>query len=186
MKTTDPRLPSGRSRGQVLVLFALLLLALLGISALAIDYASWLVVDRNLQNAADHAALAGASAFENRASVTNCSGTKCFNARAQAWTSLNDDPNGYGKLMTDPTDPKGLFIPLDPGSGAGVDVSRDDGQTWTTYQVPGTKAQPHTAITSVGVSSARIVTSALMPGLREIFLASKRSIDSSSMVTMVV
>ena len=91
MKTTDPRLPSGRSRGQVLVLFALLLLALLGISALAIDYASWLVVDRNLQNAADHAALAGASAFENRASVTNCSGTKCFNARAQAWTSLNDE-----------------------------------------------------------------------------------------------
>jgi len=35
------------------VLFALFLLALLGISALAIDYASWLVVDRNLQNVAD-------------------------------------------------------------------------------------------------------------------------------------
>jgi hypothetical protein len=79
------------SRGQVLILFALFLLMLLGVSALAIDYASWLVVDRNLQNTADHAALAGASEFENRAGGTNCSGSKCSKARAQAWTSLNNE-----------------------------------------------------------------------------------------------
>jgi len=80
-----------RSRGQVLILFALFLLMLLGVSALAIDYASWLVVDRNLQNTADHAALAGASVFTDRSGGTNCSGNKCFNARSQAWTSLNDE-----------------------------------------------------------------------------------------------
>ena len=80
-----------RNTGQVLIMFALFLLMLLGISALAIDYASWLVVDRNLQNTADHAALAGASEFEDRTGGTNCSGSKCFNARAQAWTSLNDE-----------------------------------------------------------------------------------------------
>jgi len=81
--------------GQVLVLFALFLLVLLGISALAIDYASWLVVDRNLQNTADHAALAGASAFGTRTSQGSCSGgsgqVKCEASRAQAWTSINAD-----------------------------------------------------------------------------------------------
>src|SRR5436190_10147962 len=81
--------------GQVLVMFALFLLVMLGISALAIDYASWLVVDRNLQNAADHAALAGASAFGQRTSQGSCSGgsgqVKCQSARAQAWTSINAD-----------------------------------------------------------------------------------------------
>jgi hypothetical protein len=69
----------------------LLLLVLLGVSAVAIDYATWLLADRNLQNTADHAALAGASAFENRSGGTNCAGTKCVEARTQAWTSLNDE-----------------------------------------------------------------------------------------------
>jgi Flp pilus assembly protein TadG len=83
-----------RSPGQVLILFALFLLMLLGVSALAIDYASWLVVDRNLQNVADHAALAGASEFENRAGGMSCGApNKCFNARSQAWTSLNSELN---------------------------------------------------------------------------------------------
>lgn len=79
----------GGARGQVLVLFVLFLLVLLGISALAIDYASWLLVDRNLQNTADHAALAGASEFQDRSTATDCSGMKCSNARILAWTSLN-------------------------------------------------------------------------------------------------
>jgi len=82
-------------RGQVLVLFVLFLLVLLGISALAIDYASWLLTDRALQNYSDHAALAGASAFADRTQQGSCSGgsgaTDCNNARAQAWASLNSD-----------------------------------------------------------------------------------------------
>lgn len=82
-------------RGQVLVLFTLFLLVLLGISALAIDYASWLLTDRALQNYSDHAALAGASAFDDRTSQGSCaSGTgteQCLTARAQAWNSLNNE-----------------------------------------------------------------------------------------------
>jgi len=85
------------ARGQVLVLFALFLLLLLGMSAMAIDYASWLLVDRNLQNAADHAALAGASEFEQRTAQGVCTGgvgqPKCEAARAQAWTSINAELN---------------------------------------------------------------------------------------------
>ena len=80
-----------RSPGQVLVLFVLFLLVLLGVSALAIDYAGWLLTDRNLQNSADHAALAGASEFRQRASQGVCSGgnPQCIEARTQMWTSLN-------------------------------------------------------------------------------------------------
>ena len=82
-------------RGQVLVLFVLFLLVLLGISALAIDYGSWLLTDRALQNVADHAALAGAAAFDDRTSQGNCSGgsgaAQCIAGREQAWASLNND-----------------------------------------------------------------------------------------------
>jgi hypothetical protein len=79
------------SAGQVLVLFVLFLLVLLGVSAVGIDYASWLLTDRSLQNTADHAALAGASQFQDRTTATNCAGNKCYDARRQAWTSLNDE-----------------------------------------------------------------------------------------------
>lgn len=74
-------------------MFVLFLLVLLGVSALGIDYASWLLTDRNLQNTADHAALAGASAFEDPSTANDCSGPKCVQARAQAWSALNSDLN---------------------------------------------------------------------------------------------
>ncbi len=93
-----PMVPAARRRhaahrsGQVLVLFVLFLLVLLGISALAIDYATWLLTDRYLQNVSDHAALAGASQFDDIEGT--CSGgagqPKCVAARVLAWTSLND------------------------------------------------------------------------------------------------
>ena len=77
--------------GQILVLFVLFLVILLGIGALAIDYATWLLTDRSLQNTSDHAALAGASAFQDSSTANDCSGTKCVLARAQAWTALSND-----------------------------------------------------------------------------------------------
>lgn len=83
------------STGQVLVLFVLFLLVLLGIAALAIDYAGWLLTDRYLQNVADHSALAGASEFRERQTQGSCTGglgqPKCIDARAQMWTSLNEE-----------------------------------------------------------------------------------------------
>lgn len=51
----------------------------------------------------------------------------------QTWTALTDPPNAYGKIFVDPTDPKGLYV----GTNTGVDVSRDDGQTWKKYDIPG-------------------------------------------------
>jgi hypothetical protein len=93
----NPSASSGRAairsrvRGQVLVLFSLLLLVLLGASAVAIDYATWLLTDRDLQNVADHAALAGASQYRDPSTANDCGGTKCDLARNLAWTSLNQD-----------------------------------------------------------------------------------------------
>jgi photosystem II stability/assembly factor-like uncharacterized protein len=43
------------------------------------------------------------------------------------------DPPGYGDLSVDPTDPQGLFM----GTGNGLTVSRDDGQSWDTHAIPG-------------------------------------------------
>ena len=50
----------GEERGQMLVLIALLTTAILGIVGLAIDTGFHYVERRQLQNAADHAALAAA------------------------------------------------------------------------------------------------------------------------------
>lgn len=55
-----------RPRGQVLVLFALGLVAFVGIAALATDYGYWLQEKRGLQNAADAAAQAGVSELLKR------------------------------------------------------------------------------------------------------------------------
>src|SRR5512135_1510078 len=84
-----------QARGQALVLFALFLIVLLGASALAIDYANWLLTDRRLQNVSDHAALAGASVFATRQTQASCAvdpgATDCANARQQAWASILQD-----------------------------------------------------------------------------------------------
>ena len=58
--TTNPRRPAGDERGAVLVHVAVAMLALIGFSALAIDYGAFWVSRRQAQNAADAAALAGA------------------------------------------------------------------------------------------------------------------------------
>jgi hypothetical protein len=92
---THRRTRAGRptSVGQVLVLFVLFLLVLLGVSALGIDYISWLLTDRTLQNYSDHAALAGASEFDLRQTGANCASlpATCTQAREQAWKSLAND-----------------------------------------------------------------------------------------------
>ena len=53
--------PIRKQRGQVMVLFVLLMFALLGFGALAIDTANLYLIRNQLQNAADAAALSGAN-----------------------------------------------------------------------------------------------------------------------------
>src|SRR5918993_1291849 len=58
-------LRSGKGRGAPTV--ALSLVALIGAGGLAFDYARLATMDTELQNAADHAALAGASQLDKKA-----------------------------------------------------------------------------------------------------------------------
>jgi hypothetical protein len=107
-----------KDRGQALVLFALFLLVLLGVSALAVDYANWLLIDRHLQNTSDHASLAGASVFSESIGGTNCKqdaeNITCQQAaRTLAWTSLNDELD----LGLSSTDLGSLVIQDSPGAG---------------------------------------------------------------------
>jgi hypothetical protein len=82
-------------RGQILVLFAFVLIALLLVSALAVDYGGWLLARRGYQNAADEAAIAGAylltSQISDQCSATQPSKNVC--AREAAWTSLKQHLN---------------------------------------------------------------------------------------------
>jgi Flp pilus assembly protein TadG len=79
----------GDPRGQVLVLFALMLVVLLLVSALAVDYGGWLVTKRNYQNVSDAAALAGAQQLTRPLSTACPSGaSKNFCARQAAWESV--------------------------------------------------------------------------------------------------
>lgn len=79
------KIPTRRDRGQTLVLFALFLVVLIGSSAVAVDYGTWLKVRRDYQNVADAAVLAG-SAFL----VRPVSGPKQVDAREAAWKSIED------------------------------------------------------------------------------------------------
>ena len=71
-------------KGQVLALFALFLVVLIGATAVTVDYGTWLKVRRDYQNFADAAALAGGG-FLSRP-ITNA---KRDLARRAAWDSLN-------------------------------------------------------------------------------------------------
>ncbi|HVF54321.1 MAG TPA: hypothetical protein VNC78_12070 [Actinomycetota bacterium] len=62
------------------------------------------------------------------------------------WTRLTD-PNAYGKIFIDPTDPKGMYA--GSSAGVGVEVSRDDGMSWDTYALEG--ASNNSVMNSIGV-----------------------------------
>jgi Putative Flp pilus-assembly TadE/G-like/Carboxypeptidase regulatory-like domain len=101
----QPNLPLGAARerehGQILVLFAFILIGLLLVSALAVDYGGWLLARRTYQNVADEAALAGAAQLTNPIG-SPCSGTissKNQCARQAAWTSVK---NALGLAGLDP------------------------------------------------------------------------------------
>lgn len=72
-----------RDGGQILALFAIFLVVLIGFAALAVDFGSWLKVRRDYQNVADAAALAGAP-FLTRP----VDSTKRLEARQAAWVAL--------------------------------------------------------------------------------------------------
>ena len=85
------RPPGGAgTRGQVLVVFALGLVAILGAAGIAFDAGRFLMERRSLQNAADAAALAAANSLIRGGSTTDAD----TEARAVLATNLANGPNG--------------------------------------------------------------------------------------------
>lgn len=70
-------------RGQILAVFALFLIVLLGFTALAVDYGTYLVARRDYQNAADAGAIAGAAYM-----VRPLTNAKHGDAVAAAWEAV--------------------------------------------------------------------------------------------------
>ena len=109
--------------GQVLVLFALFLPVLLGFAAIAIDLGRFDMDRRFLQNAADAAALAGATALTEGATATQAEAS----ARAVLMANFVGDPTG-----TTPAQPSTVPLYADGHAGQpaymvnGVLISGDD------------------------------------------------------------
>jgi len=74
-----------RERGQTLAVFAIFLVVLLGSTALAVDYGSWLNARRTYQNVVDAAVLQGSVLLERPVDFN-----KQLNARRATWQSIND------------------------------------------------------------------------------------------------
>ena len=87
-----PALAGGRAatRGQVLVIFALGLVALLGAAGIAFDAGRFLMERRSLQNAADAAALAAANSLIRGGTIDDADAE----ARAVLAQNLANGPNG--------------------------------------------------------------------------------------------
>jgi Flp pilus assembly protein TadG len=85
---TRPRRRGEREEGQILVVFALSLLAMLIMLALLFDGAQTLVLKRQLQNASDSAALAGANLLQ--ANTIGCSSNNSTTPRASVTTAAQN------------------------------------------------------------------------------------------------
>jgi hypothetical protein len=142
-----------RERGQILVLFAFALVVLLGASALAVDYASWLLARRSFQNGADAAALSGVLVLHGGGGACDASSARPACAREDAWRSIKDTL----KLSLDPVvnavDNTGQDAPYTE-AGYSIWVDTPPGAAGTAYPANGTYATDTKAI-FVRVDSSR-------------------------------
>lgn len=125
-----------RERGQVLVIFALALVAIVAMTGLVLDGGSTFVQRRSMQNVADAAALAGAYDYVNNANSASAI------AAAQAAAAANGYTNGSN----------GVVVNV---SLSGPD---SDGATYVTASI--TKPHPNSFSGIVGMASWNVSTTA--------------------------
>jgi hypothetical protein len=95
-----------RNRGQILVLFILSLVVLIGLAALGVDVGYWYSVRHELQRSADAGALAGASYFRDTGYWSDVAGDPQMaiaEARARAFASSDN-------VVTSPLDNNEIFV----------------------------------------------------------------------------
>src|SRR5216684_1407248 len=99
-------LPSARSSGQIIVLFALFVIVLMVLAGSAYDYASIVTDDARLQNAVDSAVLAGSNSLVSSSGQPAATAIVIAQATAQAYLAANGVATatpGTNVVMTFPT-----------------------------------------------------------------------------------
>lgn len=114
-----------RERGQILVIFALALIVIIGMVGLVLDAGSAFAQRRGEQNAADLASIAGANAY------MNTSGTVAARtAAAQAAAIAAATRNGYTNGVNGATVPTPTVELLKSGARVRVDITAPHGNTF--------------------------------------------------------
>jgi Flp pilus assembly protein TadG len=99
-------LPSARSSGQIIVLFAVFVIVLMVLAGSAYDYASIVTDDARLQNAVDSAVLAGSNSLVSSSGQPAATAIVIAQATAQAYLAANGVATatpGTNVVMTFPT-----------------------------------------------------------------------------------
>ena len=152
----DRRSNQGAQRGQVIVLFALVLLILLGMAAVAVDGGFGLVQQRRAQNGADFGAQAGTKSLASLCSGGNAPAAGSIYNEIQGLISANAPDvgsswKGYylnaagGDIPNSTTPTQVTTLDVPPPNACGVRVSLDP--KWNTYvaNVLGAKQMTTTA-----------------------------------------
>jgi Flp pilus assembly protein TadG len=115
----------GRERGQILVIFALALIVIIGMVGLVLDAGSAFAQRRGEQNAADLASIAGANAY------MNTSGTVAVRtAAAQAAAIAAATRNGYTNGVNGASVPTPTVELLKSGARVRVDITAPHANTF--------------------------------------------------------
>jgi Putative Flp pilus-assembly TadE/G-like len=142
------------SRGQVLVIFALGIVALLGAAGIAFDAGRFLMERRSLQNAADAAALAAANSLIRGGSTTDAD----TEARAVLATNLAHGPNGIVAPLPPPSP---VYAPGGAGDPAqlvnGILISGGDIRVAVQNTIPFTFGRAVGLVSSVVGARARVL-----------------------------
>ena len=108
-----------RERGQMLALFAICLVAIIGLTGLVIDGGLTMVQKREQQNVADAAAMAGAYSYANNGSTATAAAQALSNAAANGYVDGTDGVsinvnvtgnNGLGTVVATVTKPHRNFF----------------------------------------------------------------------------
>jgi Flp pilus assembly protein TadG len=110
-----PSAPRQRQQGQILVIFALALVAIVAMTGLVLDGGSTFVQKRDMQNVADAASLAGGYAYGNSTATDDTTKKAVATAAALSIAAANGYTNGTSGVVVD--------VALDAPGGAGRHIT---------------------------------------------------------------
>lgn len=104
-----------RQEGQILIVFALALVAIVAMTGLVLDGGSTFVQQRGMQNVADAASMAGAYAYGNSTATDDATKRSVATLAARSVAEANGYKHGVGEVVVD--------VSLDSAGGAGRHIT---------------------------------------------------------------